>query len=138
MISEARQILERAGIKPTPNRLLVADALLGADCPMGLPELDTALPTLEKSSIFRVLNLLLASHVVHVLEDGRGIAMYEICHSTGEHSDDDLHPHFYCTGCHRTFCLHDSEVPRIPLPDGFRMDSVNYMVKGLCPSCAGR
>ena len=62
--------------------------------------------------------------------------MYEICHSSGEFSDDDLHPHFYCTRCHRTFCLLDTEVPPIPLPSGFSMDSINYMVKGLCPSCS--
>ena len=22
------------------------------------------------------------------------------------------------------------------LPDGFRMDSINYVIKGLCPECA--
>ena len=49
---------------------------------------------------------------------------------------DDEHTHFYCVRCHRTFCLKRIHVPVVELPDGFRMDSINYVIKGLCPECA--
>jgi len=72
-----------------------------------------------------------------VLEDGGDGVRYELCRSHHpDDVDDDLHPHFYCEQCQRTFCLDASEVPAIELPDGFTMTSVNYMVKGTCPQCA--
>jgi Fur family ferric uptake transcriptional regulator len=27
-------------------------------------------------------------------------------------------------------------VPTVLLPDGFRLESVNYVLKGLCPECS--
>jgi len=27
-------------------------------------------------------------------------------------------------------------VPEVPLPPGFQLQSVNYVLKGLCPECA--
>jgi Fur family ferric uptake transcriptional regulator len=27
-------------------------------------------------------------------------------------------------------------VPAVQLPDGFRLESVNYVLKGLCPECS--
>ena len=136
MQKTAQQIFQDAGIRPTPNRILVMRALLGAARPMGLAELEDALPTMEKSSIFRVLNLLLEHHLLHGIEDGRGLTKYEICQSEGLHEDDDAHPHFYCNECRRVFCLHSEPLPRVELPGGFMAETVNYMIKGLCPDCS--
>lgn len=138
MQKTAQQIFQAAGIRPTPNRILVMRALLGAACPMGLAELEDALPTMEKSSIFRVLNLLLENHLLHGIEDGRGLTKYEVCQSEGEFEDDDTHPHFYCTECRRVFCIHTEQLPKVELPEGFKAETVNYMIKGLCPGCSGK
>jgi len=27
-------------------------------------------------------------------------------------------------------------VPVVPLPDGFKLNSINYVLKGLCPECS--
>ena len=43
--------------------------------------------------------------------------------------------HFFCECCHRTFCLEDTPIPAIDLPPGYRMTTINYIVKGLCPEC---
>lgn len=129
--------MEDAGIRPTANRILVYRALLTAEAPQSLLELEASLRTLERSSILRVLTLLVDHKLIHVMEDGRGIAKYEICttpDSPLQHSD--LHPHFYCTRCLRTFCLQDIRIPAISLPSGFMARSANFMYKGLCPDCA--
>jgi Fur family ferric uptake transcriptional regulator len=44
--------------------------------------------------------------------------------------------HFYCERCHRTFCINEMPIPPILLPEGYRLHSINYMAKGLCPQCA--
>lgn len=135
MTDKAVKLLDKGGIKPTSNRLLVVKALLEADSPKSLIELETELETLERSSVSRVLNLLLKHDVVHAFEDGKGIAKYEICHGETHCSLSDMHAHFYCENCHQTFCFENISAPLINIPEDFSIRTVNYMLKGLCPRC---
>ena len=67
-----------------------------------------------------------------------GSLRYELCMRHSEDSDDDEHIHFHCVACGRTFCLPDSPVPAVALPDGYVVMSANYLIRGLCPACAAR
>ena len=96
-------ILERRGVKPTSNRLLVLRAMFKVSRPVSLSELETELDTVDKSSIFRVLTLFVSHHVVHAIEDGSGTMKYEVCTGEDRCSLSDMHTHFYCESCHRTF-----------------------------------
>ena len=128
-------LLGEHGVKPTANRLLIARALQEASGPMSMMELEAKLETIDKSNIFRTLTAFREAHLVHVLEDtGEGIR-YELCHSHGEEHDEDLHVHFYCTRCHRTYCLEELPVPEVAVPEGFKAESARYLLKGLCPHC---
>ncbi len=128
--------LEKRGIKPTANRILVLKAMLDAPRALSLADLETRLGTVDKSSIFRTLAHFQQHHLIHVIEDGSGSVKYELCGSDTHCSVADMHAHFYCEACHETFCLHSAQVPVIELPDGFAMHAINYMVKGLCDRCA--
>ena len=129
-------LLEEHGVKVTPNRLLVARALSDAGRPLSLMELEVQLETIDKSAIFRTLGAFKDAHLVHVLEDSGDGVRYELCHSHHEDHDDDVHVHFYCTKCHRTFCLEDTPVPPVQVPEGYEVESVSYLLKGVCPECA--
>ena len=129
-------MLQSHGVKPTANRIVVVKALAAAYRPMSLSELETAILSIDKSGIFRALVLFREHHLVHVIEDGGDGVRYELCRSHNEDVDEDVHVHFYCLRCEKTFCLHGIPIPEITLPDGYLMDTVNYMVKGLCPNCA--
>lgn len=131
-------MLEKAGVRPTPNRELVLRELLDADRPLSMSDLEERLLTVEKSSIHSVLSVLVDHDLIHALEDGRGIAHYEPCGGHGSHTAADMHAHFYCERCEKTFCLDDIDVPRPFLPQGFELRSLNYMLKGLCPECSGK
>ena len=128
--------LESRGVKPTSTRILVYRALAGHRHAMSLRELDDELDTVDRSTIFRTLTILLEHHLVHVIEDGTGVAKYELCEGHGHCSPDDQHIHFYCRVCQRTFCFHTIHIPSIQLPEGFTMEGVNYLVKGVCPNCS--
>ncbi len=130
-------LLEEHGVKPTPNRILVAKALAEAGRPLSLMELEARLETIDKSNVFRALTAFREAHLVHVLEDAGDGVRYELCHSHHEEHDDDIHVHFYCTKCHRTFCLEDTPVPPVQVPEGYEVESVSYLLKGVCPECAG-
>lgn len=131
----AERLLEKGDIKPTANRLLVLRCLADSPVPLSLIEIETAIGTMERSSVLRVLNLLLDRDVVHTFEDGRGVSKYEICHGASHCSPADMHAHFYCERCEKVYCFEDITAPRINIPSDFRVRTVNYMLKGICPEC---
>jgi Fur family ferric uptake transcriptional regulator len=129
------KILEEHGVKATANRLMIARALADAHRPLSMTELEDMLETIDKSNIFRALQTFKEAHLVHVLEDtGEGVR-YEFCHSHTEGHDDDLHVHFYCENCHRTFCFEDTPIPAVETPEGYSVTGASYLVRGVCPEC---
>lgn len=132
---EIETAISAAGLRPTSNRIMVLRALRSAERPLSLGDIETQLETLDKSSVFRTLAALQEHHLVHSVEDGRGIELYEPCTGRGKCGIDDIHTHFYCICCHKVYCFDNQPTPIVPLPEGFRATSVNYMLKGLCPDC---
>lgn len=75
-------ILTDRGIKPTANRILVMKELMKASNPVNLADLEVLLElSMDKASIFRVLELFAEKDVAHVIEDGCRSLKYELCHS---------------------------------------------------------
>ena len=134
---EIETILISRGIKPTANRILVIRELMKASRPVNLASLEILLGfSMDKASIFRVLELFAEKDVVHVIEDGSRSLKYELCNSGNKHSISDQHAHFYCEHCKETYCITTAQVPIIDVPEGFSPHSINYMIKGLCPKCS--
>ena len=134
----SEQILEhltKHNVKPTANRILIAEAISRYNGPVSMKELETELQTIDKSSIFRTLTLFSNRHVVHQVED---IVRYELCMSDDYETDRDMHAHFYCEQCQRTTCLPEVDIPEIHLPEGYKLSNVNFMLKGICPECAAK
>ncbi|MBO8485973.1 MAG: transcriptional repressor [Bacteroidetes bacterium] len=129
------EVLEKKGVRVTAIRILVMEALLASSRPMSLSDLETVLDTVDKSSIFRTLEVFEKHHAVHSIDDGTGSIKFEVCEGGTDCTVSDMHTHFYCEKCHRTYCLKDINVPVVNLPEGFEMHSVNYIVKGICPGC---
>ena len=67
--------LDRKGIRVTPIRILVLDALMKASGTMSLADLETELETVDKSSIFRTLEIFEKHHLVHSIDDGDSLRL---------------------------------------------------------------
>ena len=136
--AEAEDFLAKRGVRPTANRILVLRELVRATPPVSLADLEALLGyQMDRASIFRVLELFAERDVVHAIEDGSRSQKYELCHSENHHTIADQHVHFYCERCQRTYCFEEVSVPPVDVPAGFRPHAVNYMLKGICPRCAG-
>ena len=127
-------LMQEHGIRPTANRIIVAKALAEESRPLTMTELDDRIGSIDKSGIFRTLTLFKDQHLVHVLEDGEGVR-YELCHSHDHSIDNDMHVHFHCEHCGQTICLEDLPIPEVTLPDGYEVQSANFVLKGICPKC---
>ncbi len=134
------EMMKEAGVRISPVRTLIARAIAEADRPVSGLEIECALATVDRSSITRALSLFVSTGLVHTIEDGSGSVKYELCSSPHSHNDSegdpDLHPHFHCLVCGRTFCLHDQSIPVLPLPPGFTARSANLVIKGRCAACS--
>ncbi|MBR6886496.1 MAG: transcriptional repressor, partial [Bacteroidales bacterium] len=118
------ELFAQHGVKVTANRLLIAQALEEAGRPLSMTELEERLETIDKSNVFRALTAFREAHLVHALEDAGEGVRYELCLSHHDDEDDDVHVHFYCIKCHRTFCLHEVPVPPVTVPEEYVPESV--------------
>lgn len=135
--NDVEDILTRKEVKPTSNRILVMRELIKALHPVSLADLEISLGfSMDKASIFRVLELFSEKDIVHVIEDGSRSLKYELCHSGTHHTISDQHVHFYCERCKETYCFEDVSVPLVNIPEGFSPHTINYMIKGICPKCS--
>lgn len=136
--TEYLAILEKREIKPTAMRLLILKAMTRFTRAFSLSDLETDLDTVDKSTIFRTINLFLEHHLIHEIDDGSGSLKYSVCSNECTCSVDDLHVHFYCRNCHKTYCFRKIHVPTVTLPGGFTLEGINYVLKGLCAECSSR
>ena len=132
------QTLKQAGIRVTAVRLLIWRTIRREYAGVfTLGDLEEKLPTVDKSTLFRTLNLLSESHLLDTIDDGSGSQKY--CMRS---ADDPLsgvrHVHFSCRICHQTVCLTNVTLPEVTLPEGFYVEDTEYVVKGVCPKCAGK
>lgn len=130
------ELIVSHGLRPTAARLMVARALSESSGPMSVADLELKLETVDKSVIFRTLCAFRDAHLVHTIEGGSEGVCYELCKSKMHGHDEDVHVHFHCLKCGRTFCFEDIPVPGVRLPEGYTAETSTYIVKGLCPCCA--
>lgn len=126
--------LENRDIRPTSSRILILRVLEEADHPLSGQDIEDVLQTVDRSTITRSLALFVEKGVVHLIEDGSGSAKYEICNSRLDNHDD-MHVHFHCTECGKTFCFTESVIPPVKIPEGFVSEKATYLLTGRCPEC---
>ncbi len=132
---QCSDLLQKHGIGTTANRIVIVKALAESDGPQSMRELETRILTIDKSVLSRTLALFRKNHLVHTLEDGDGNMKFELCLSHDDEIDDDEHVHFFCEKCHKTYCLHGTPLPAVNIPEGFTVNSANYMLIGVCEKC---
>lgn len=130
------EILNHREIKPTAIRILVLKTMLGHDSAFTLSDLEGELETVDKSTLSRTIHLFHQHHLIHSIDDGSGSMKYSVCRNDCQCTLGDLHVHFHCNKCGNTYCMESIAIPDIPLPENFRLENVNFVLKGICGKCA--
>lgn len=132
-MSSATDLLRTAGVKVTPGRVRVLEALLVASQPLSHADIEVQLPDADRVTLYRVLDSLVACGLALKAVDVRGVFRFSASSTQREHSG---HVHFRCTGCGGVFCLKAAPPAPPKLPRGFRLAQVEYDVRGTCAQCA--
>ena len=136
MNADYEKRLKARGVKPTAIRLLVLDAMVNHPQAFSLADLEAKLDTVDKSTLFRTITLFHEKHLIHSIDDGSGSMKYSVCSDRCTCDLHDLHVHFHCNRCGKTFCLESVSIPSVQLPPDFLLQSVNFVMKGLCDHCS--
>lgn len=129
------EILQHHEIRITALRLEILKKMRELEYAFSLEDLETKLFTFDKSTIFRTIVLFKNAGLLQTIDDGEGRKKYCLINTTSDGADY-FHAHITCTRCGRTFCLKNQKVDGIPVPEGFRVEQISVVIKGVCLSCS--
>lgn len=132
---DTKELLIHHEVKPTTVRLKVANTVLHRSETFSLLNVEEWLPDMDRSSIFRALRLFTEHKLLHTIDDGSGQLKYCVCRCEGHHHLN--HIHFACSVCGKTYCLEDTSIPIVSVPEGFVANEYEYIIKGVCSKCRG-
>jgi Fur family ferric uptake transcriptional regulator len=127
--------LREKGLKLTPQRRMIIDAIHGAETHLTAEEIiahvQAGMPEVHKSTIYRTLELLEEAGCVFKSELGD--------HAIYHHAEEGHHHHLICSRCGRTIeCDEDLFAPvETSLAEryGFRADFKHLIMSGICAEC---
>ena len=127
--------LKNKGLKLTPQRRLIIDAIHETDAHLTAEEIiahvQTRMPEVHKSTIYRNLELLEGAGCVFKSELGD--------HSIYHHAEEGHHHHLVCSRCGKTIeCEEGLFTPvekSLEEKYGFRVDFKHLVMSGLCEDC---
>ena len=132
------EMLVTAELEATENRLRVLEVVGNNRFPLSANDIFKTLErssTINRVTVYRILELLVAHGIVERLSTGGRAAYYGLAPNDYH----EAHPHFYCKSCGQMDCLHpeilnvDTDPLWKTLPG--RIDKVEVRVDGLCKNC---
>jgi Fur family ferric uptake transcriptional regulator len=129
------KILNSAKLKRTLPRRMILEVLLNANRPQTADEIASAMGKARPNrvTVYRTLESMVSGGLVHRAFVEERSQYYELADRCTEHQ---CHPHFVCTDCGRTSCLHDVSVSMASHPPvGFVIHRQQVRLEGLCPAC---
>lgn len=119
----------------TPTKTAVLELLAKTGKAMSRDAIEQQITTdINRATIYRVLNRFCRDGILHrvVAEDGK--QYFAICVNCDDGNKPPLHHfHFRCTVCDTIECL---PIPvRFSLEKGYKVDSVNCVLTGICNTC---
>ena len=141
-MNKTEKILSNHGIRPTQMRSKIYRYLRRKQSAVSFSDLKKAFvqksetnKTADRTTFYRNLKIFEDKGLIHQINDGTGVAKFAISNENvkGKYGSD-LHLHFHCTECKKTICL-PNKIPEESLPDDYKINDVNLVLKGICVKC---
>ncbi|MBX7242159.1 MAG: transcriptional repressor [Bacteroidia bacterium] len=135
---DIRKLLNKHALRHTESRVEILQLLAEQGSALSQPEIEKAVNTCDRVTIYRTLSTCLEKGIIHKVLDDSGLMKYaickeEVCDEKHYHSHD--HVHFKCNTCGDTTCIEEVHVAPFVLPRGFIVKEVNVLIQGICMKC---
>jgi Fur family peroxide stress response transcriptional regulator len=135
---ELTQRLQTRGLKCTPQRLAIYEALTASDTHPSAEELyrevKARYPMLSRNTVYQTLEALTNAGLAQAVRSSRSHARYD--------GNSDAHHHMVCLSCDRVEDFHDPSLERLAPPSRLRRQYrvLHHRVEfyGYCRSCTVR
>lgn len=135
-----RIILRANGKRATTQRISVLRYLCESGRPMTHGEILSALPDLDRVTLYRILSAFVETNIAHQVQGSDGA--WRFCaHISGDGDEAGCpggHAHFLCVECGRMECLIDQKMPKVDVPEGTVVHGKQLVVFGLCADHASK
>lgn len=131
------KVLKKHDLRITPVRVTILQYFENQNIALSHAELEHRFEKdIDRVTIYRTLQSFLDKGLLHKVPDDTGIARYAYCRTDcSAHHHTDNHVHFKCIVCKKVECLHHLEIPTINVPEGYRIDTANLLMEGICVRC---
>lgn len=130
----AEALIRKTNARVTTTRVKVLDFLLAQNESLTHHEIQEHLAehAIDSVTLYRVLDWLTENALVHRIAGADQVWRF----SAGGGQQSHEHAHFQCTKCEKLTCFTEVKLPHeLTLPEGFRSQEVDYLIKGICPRC---
>jgi Fur family transcriptional regulator, ferric uptake regulator len=137
MANVSETLLRDFKLRSTPNRQEILHLFLQKEYALSHADIEKEIDnSLDRVTVYRTLKTFLDRGLIHKVLDDEGNLKYALCNAActtaGHHHD---HVHFKCTKCGQTCCL-NTEVPPVKLPKGYKANTINLLIQGICERCS--
>jgi len=133
--SELKQVLKNHKLRVTDSRMDILEFFTTQSHALTIKDLEEHFHDYDRVTLYRTLASFADQGVLHKIPDDTGMVTYGLCYDTcssEEHHHN--HVHFKCTRCGNVECI-NVRVPQVSIP-GYQVLEANYIVNGICKSCA--
>jgi Fur family ferric uptake transcriptional regulator len=129
------ELLRKRNLRATSQRIDVLNVIDGHDKAIPSSTLRETLPSLDRVTLYRTINTLLESGIIHKAMVDDQETYFALC-STGcsSHAHVHDHVHFKCDECAEVTCVEADNFPPIGIP-GYQIANIKIEVSGLCKNC---
>lgn len=135
-MSLSDNILKKHKLRITQFRSEVIDIFNEAGRALSSNDIEAKLKDADRITLYRTLKNFEDKGIIHRAMDGTQTQKYAMCEAEcDEYHHHDEHVHFHCENCENTFCMDNVFVPKIILPNGFKMHNAHMVINGRCKNC---
>jgi len=127
------EILHENDLLRTPCRQEIVQAIINSPMPLSEEEIkDSISGNFDRTTFYRTFKTLMAKGVIHKIVIDNTLVKYAI---TEKQNQPKRHAHFYCLNCGRVFCIPKINWEYTGLPESFKVEQAELLIKGYCTNC---
>ncbi len=131
----AIDLLRNKGLKKTAQRVMLINILQKRSISLTESDIKMEMGDLyDRITFYRTVQTLLETEIIHkITVDNITKYVLNDIHLSGNKKD---HAHFYCKSCHSITCLDNITLKKHNLPEGFKSEEYEILIKGTCDKCS--